>query len=137
MSFRVLRVSQSFSFMKRNILFKNKQKLNMFCTKNSENNKLIVPPQQSQLVANNDLENPWKPINGPQGGIYYWNTLTNETTSVGAPKPGIVDNLHFNSHTILIFTNLFNFPIKDHWVEVKDPNGSELTYWWNPEKNLT
>ena len=93
MSFRALRVSQICRVINRNNLIKTKQKLNMFCSKNGENNKLIVPPQQSQLVANNDLENPWKPTNGPQGGIYYWNTLTNETTPVGAPKPGIVENL--------------------------------------------
>ncbi len=24
-----------------------------------------------------------------------------------------------------------------HWVEVRDPNGGSLTYWWSPETNQT
>lgn len=42
---------------------------------------------------------------------YYWNTKTNATTSLGAPRP-------------------------ETWVEVSDPK-SGSTYWWNPETNAT
>lgn len=59
-------------------------------------------------------KDPWQPQKDPAGSalVYYWNTDTNETTALGAPKPL-------------------------HWIEVRDPNGSELSYWWAPESNQT
>ena len=59
-----------------------------------------------------DPKSPWQPTKDPNGGpgVYYWNTDTNETTSVGAPKPA-------------------------HWVEVHNDNN--ISYWWNPETNST
>lgn len=70
----------------------------------------------SQLYnnKNNSEKNPWKAQEDPEGSgkIYYWNTETDETTALGAPRPA-------------------------HWVSVRDPNGSGLVYWWNPETNET
>lgn len=58
------------------------------------------------------VNNPWQQARDPQGQIYWWNPITNETTPVGSIKPA-------------------------HWVEVSDPNGTSKTYWWNPETNQT
>eukprot|EP00603_Paraphysomonas_imperforata_P009226 CAMPEP_0114422854 /NCGR_PEP_ID=MMETSP0103-20121206/5835_1 /TAXON_ID=37642 ORGANISM="Paraphysomonas imperforata, Strain PA2" /NCGR_SAMPLE_ID=MMETSP0103 /ASSEMBLY_ACC=CAM_ASM_000201 /LENGTH=128 /DNA_ID=CAMNT_0001591473 /DNA_START=275 /DNA_END=661 /DNA_ORIENTATION=- len=60
------------------------------------------------------LESPWVEEKDPKGSemTYWWNKETNETTSLGAPKPG-------------------------HWVEVRDPAGSQLTYWWDKDSNAT
>eukprot|EP00971_Amphidinium_carterae_P085471 1690913-Amphidinium_carterae.1 len=43
---------------------------------------------------------------------YWWNKRTNETTALGAPKPG-----------------------PNPWQEVKDASGQ--SYWWNKETNAT
>lgn len=55
----------------------------------------------------------WTEVKDEKGGqTYWWNKRTNETTPLGAPKPG-----------------------PDPWKEVKDASGQ--TYWWNPETNQT
>eukprot|EP00435_Cladocopium_sp_Y103_P029815 s77_g7.t1 len=46
------------------------------------------------------------------GKSYWWNKKTNETTAVGAPKPG-----------------------PDPWEQVQDSSGQ--TYWWNKQTNQT
>jgi len=70
----------------------------------------------SEIQANvkGDTKNPWELVKDPSGsGNYYWNTATNETTPVNAPRPA-------------------------HWVEVRsDISSGSLTYWWNPENNST
>lgn len=67
-------------------------------------------------VVVGETKSPWQATKDPKGGpgVYYWNTLTNETTPVGVPKPA-------------------------HWVEVKsDPSAANSqSYWWNPESNST
>jgi hypothetical protein len=57
--------------------------------------------------------NPWIRVKDPNGSnfYYYWNTLTNEATPLGCPKP-------------------------DHWVEVVDKQ-SLFSYWWNVDTDET
>lgn len=58
--------------------------------------------------------NPWVARKDPEGSgrIYYWNTETNETTALDAPRPS-------------------------NWVPLKDPKHSGEVYWWNPETDET
>lgn len=58
------------------------------------------------------VEEDWTEVKDASGQVYWWNQRTNETTAVGAPKPG-----------------------PDAWQEVKDAHGQ--VYWWNKETNAT
>lgn len=74
-----------------------------------DKSKAISSTNESKPAATN----PWVRTKDPNGSelYYYWNPLTNETTSLGIPKP-------------------------HHWVEVRDQNSS-LSYWWNVDTNET
>ncbi|CAE8666568.1 unnamed protein product, partial [Polarella glacialis] len=52
-------------------------------------------------------------VKDASGQAYWWNKQSNETTALGAPKPG-----------------------PDRWQEVKDPSSGQA-YWWNKETNQT
>lgn len=67
------------------------------------------PPAASSITR---PQSPWVEQRDPQGSslTYWWNTKTNETTALGAPKP-------------------------IEWVEVRHESG--MTYWWDPESNQT
>ena len=74
----------------------------IYCTRYFSGKKMVA------------VKNPWTEVPDPKGSnlTYWWNKETNETTSVGEPRP-------------------------HYWIEQKDPSGSNLTYWWNPETNET
>ncbi|CAE8659497.1 unnamed protein product [Polarella glacialis] len=60
------------------------------------------------------VKDQWSEVSDPSTGqSYWWNQQTNETTAVGAAKPG-----------------------PDFWEAVQDPS-SGGTYWWNKESNET
>lgn len=67
------------------------------------------PPSPAALAR---PQSPWVEQKDPKGSslTYWWNTKTNETTALGAPKP-------------------------IEWVEVRHESG--MTYWWDPESNRT
>ena len=73
----------------------------------------LVSRETSKLTTQ-DITNPWQRVQDKSSQqYYYWNSTTNETTAVGAPRP-------------------------QFWVELKDPSGdTEATYWWNPETKQT
>ena len=73
----------------------------------------LVSREASKLTSL-DITNPWQRVQDKSSQqYYYWNSTTNETTAVGAPRP-------------------------QFWVELKDPSGdTEATYWWNPETKQT
>lgn len=85
------------------------------CTRKFSSSKSISPINSKDIaLLKSDIKYPWKSVADPKGSglAYWWNTETQETTALGAPRP-------------------------EHWIEVNDPNSSSLTYWWNPETNQT
>ena len=47
-----------------------------------------APPPPKEIVTTDDILNAWVDVvDKPSGQVYYWNTITNETTALGAPKP--------------------------------------------------
>jgi hypothetical protein len=48
-------------------------------------NKLTTVNEPPPPAANSP-ENCWEEVRVPEG-VYYWNTMTDETTAIGAPKP--------------------------------------------------
>lgn len=58
-------------------------------------------------------KDPWSEVKDASSGqVYWWNKDTNETTALGAPKPG-----------------------PDPWQEVRDASGQ--VYYWNKQTNET
>lgn len=53
----------------------------------SKNSDGESPPPPSAVTTTDPIL-AWTPVTEPQSGqIYWWNTITNETTHLGAPKP--------------------------------------------------
>ncbi|CAE7861663.1 unnamed protein product, partial [Symbiodinium necroappetens] len=71
------------------------------------------PVAASATKAPTPIADDWQEVQDPSGNSYWWNKRTNETTAVGAAKPG-----------------------PDQWQQVKDPSSGQ-SYWWNKETNQT
>ncbi|CAE7207337.1 unnamed protein product [Symbiodinium sp. CCMP2592] len=70
------------------------------------------PVAASATKAPAPIADDWQEVQDASGS-YWWNKRTNETTAVGAAKPG-----------------------PDPWQQVKDPSSGQ-SYWWNKETNQT
>ena len=67
-----------------------------------------------------NLSDQWTAVQDKEtGGVYYWNRSTNETTAVGAPKPGTRDTAS-----------------RQAWIPVQDKATGGI-YHWNPSTNET
>jgi hypothetical protein len=88
-------------------------------TVRAANVRLEMPPAWKKTAriafSRNLCDQPdqWTAVQDKTGGIYYWNPKTNETTAVGAPKPGT-----------------------SSWIPVQDKETGGI-YYWNPSTNET
>ena len=85
-----------------------------FKNKNTKESKIVTITQNLPQTTTSAYSSPWQAVKDPKGSslVYYWNSTTNETTALGAPKPAV-------------------------WLMQTDPKGSGQIYYWNPETQET